>query len=189
MHARRRDAARTRRLLLDEAKRRFARDGYAATTVRDIADGAGVNVALISRYFTSKEGLFEACLADAVTELDRSADIRSPGEVAADMAHRIAGTTAEQQLNEGLLLLLRSSGDERVDELRRRILRSVSTRLAAIAGSTDDATLLRAQVVLATALGVALLRASPSVAPLASATAEELEGPLAEVITALLTPR
>ncbi|RAO34122.1 hypothetical protein PSN13_02989 [Micromonospora saelicesensis] len=27
-------------------RQRFARDGYAATTVRDIADDAGVNVAL-----------------------------------------------------------------------------------------------------------------------------------------------
>ena len=66
---RRRDAASTRQLLLDAARRRFARDGYAATTVRDIADDAGVNVALISRYFDSKEGLFEACLAAAVDEL------------------------------------------------------------------------------------------------------------------------
>src|SRR5687768_16792368 len=60
----RRDAARTRRRLLEAARRRFARDGYATSTVRDIADDAGVNVALISRYFTSKEGLFEACLTD-----------------------------------------------------------------------------------------------------------------------------
>src|SRR3954467_2700576 len=67
-----RDAGRTRQLLLDAARRRFAEDGYAATTVRDIAEDAGVNVALTSRYFTSKEGLFEACLSTAGEELRRS---------------------------------------------------------------------------------------------------------------------
>src|SRR5262249_4490858 len=51
---RRRDAATTRQLLLDAARQRFAIDGYAATSVRDIAHDAGVNVALINRYFTSK---------------------------------------------------------------------------------------------------------------------------------------
>src|SRR5690242_3532128 len=66
---RRRDAAQTRAALLDAARCRFARDGYAATTVRDIADDAGVNVALISRYFSSKEGLFEQCLTSAIDEL------------------------------------------------------------------------------------------------------------------------
>lgn len=45
----------------------------AATTVRDIADDAGVNVSLISRYFACKEGLFEACLTEAVDELGRVA--------------------------------------------------------------------------------------------------------------------
>src|SRR4051794_14153604 len=70
--ARRRDAAGTRQLLLDAARRRFAGNGYTATTVRDIADDAGVNVALINRYFTSKEGLFEACLVGAVDDLDRT---------------------------------------------------------------------------------------------------------------------
>ena len=50
-----RDAANTRRLLLSSARRRFAQDGYSATRVRDIAADAGVNVALINRYFSSKE--------------------------------------------------------------------------------------------------------------------------------------
>jgi AcrR family transcriptional regulator len=35
-----RDAAKTRQLLLDSARRRFAHDGYSATTVRDIAADA-----------------------------------------------------------------------------------------------------------------------------------------------------
>ncbi|SHN75712.1 TetR/AcrR family transcriptional regulator [Cryptosporangium aurantiacum] len=188
---RRRDAARTRRLLLEVARRRFARDGYAATTVRDIAEDAGVNVALISRYYASKEGLFEACLADATTELDRDTEIHSPTQVAADIAERIAGSAADDQVQDGLLLLLRSSGEERVDELRRRLLGSISRRLARTATGTDETpsepTVLRAQIVLAAALGIALLRTSPGAQPLASASAQDLEAPLSDLVTALLT--
>jgi Transcriptional regulator len=64
-----RDARATRALLLAAALRRFTQDGYDTTTVRQIAEDAGVNVALISRYFGSKEGLFEACLELAGEEL------------------------------------------------------------------------------------------------------------------------
>src|SRR5690348_5267904 len=78
---RRRDAARTRQALLEAARHRFAGDGYAATTVRDIADDAGVNVALISRYFQSKEGLFEACLTSAVDDMKRAAGTATLAEV------------------------------------------------------------------------------------------------------------
>ncbi|MFG1922526.1 TetR family transcriptional regulator [Cryptosporangium sp. NPDC048952] len=180
-----RDSARTRRLLLDEAKRRFARDGFAATmSVREIAEGAEVNVALISRYFTSKEGLFEACLADAVTELDQATEVGSPAVIAANIASRIAGPEAALPVNEGLLLLLRSSGDERADAARRRFLHAASARLAET--STHDEALLRAQIVLATSLGIALLRASPGVEPLSAATAADLEEPLTTMIEALL---
>jgi AcrR family transcriptional regulator len=188
---RRRDAAQTRQLLLDEAGRRFARDGYASTTVRDIADGAGVNVALINRYFTSKEGLFEACLTHATTDLKKVAAGLDPADVAASMARRIAGSSGEARLDVGLLLLLRTSGDERIDDLRRNLIRSMSERLAAsrTGGSPGDEALLRAQIVLSAALGIAVLRASIGVQPLATAGEDDLRAPLADLIDALLPPQ
>jgi AcrR family transcriptional regulator len=184
---RRRDAAQTRQLLLEEAGRRFARDGYASTTVRDIADGAGVNVALINRYFTSKEGLFEACLTHATTDLKKVATGVGPADIAASMARRIAGSPEDSRLDVGLLLLLRTSGDERIDGLRRGLIRSLSERLAAarVEDPGDDA-LLRAQIVLATALGIAVLRASIGAQPLAAAGEEDLRAPLTDLISALL---
>src|SRR4051812_44054340 len=130
---RRRDAAKTRALLLDTARRRFARDGYSSTTLRDIADEAGVNVALIGRYFESKEGLFEACLTAAVDEIKRETGDASLAEVhliIADQAARIGSENPPSQL----MLLLRSSGDERADEIRRGVLRTSAERLAAAAG-------------------------------------------------------
>ena len=46
--------------IIDTAERLFAERGFDGTSVRDIADEAGINVAMISYYFGSKEKLMEA---------------------------------------------------------------------------------------------------------------------------------
>ncbi len=46
--------------ILATAEKLFAVSGYEGTSVRDIADTAGVNIAMISYYFGSKEKLMEA---------------------------------------------------------------------------------------------------------------------------------
>lgn len=189
--ARRRDAGRTRRALLEAASQRFARDGYAATTVRDIADQAGVNVALINRYFTSKEGLFEACLTAAVERASVSTGPLPLGEIGGTMSRQAAGTTPGVT-SEGLMLLLRSSGDEATEATRIGFLRRFGERLASAAGwnptTRDDETLLRAQLVLAAGLGIVVLRSSAGLEPLTSATEHDLRGPLDDLVRALLAP-
>jgi AcrR family transcriptional regulator len=183
---RRRDAAKTRQLLLEAARRRFAEDGYAATTVRDIADDAGVNVALISRYFTSKEGLFEACLNGVGEDLRRTTGEIGLDEIAATMAGHIADTSSSGAIAGQLALMLRSSGDERADQIRLEVLRTSAERLAALAGG--DEALLGAQIVLAAAIGISLLRSSIRMEPIASATEAELSVLLDRLVRALLPP-
>ena len=45
--------------ILFTAEKLFAEKGFYATSTRDIAKSAGVNVSMISYYFGSKEKLFE----------------------------------------------------------------------------------------------------------------------------------
>jgi AcrR family transcriptional regulator len=185
---RRRNAAQTRQALLDVARVRFIRDGYAATTVRHIADDAGVNVALINRYFTSKEGLFEACLATAVADVrEKFADMSADG-IATRIVQRITDTADDAHVQDGLLMLLRTTGDERIETMRRTVLEAVSHRLAEAASGAepDRPALLRAQIVLATAIGLTLLRTSLRLSPLVSAGEQELIGPMSDVINAVL---
>lgn len=192
--ARPRDAARTRALLLRTARRRFALHGYAATTVRDIAKDAGVNIALISRYFDSKEGLFEACVESAVDELRLAAGgVTGLGEIAGVIARQTTVTMSGGRLDdEPLLILLRSSGDERAERLRVGVLRTYAEKLAGLAareavtaGKAD--LVLRAQLTLAIAIGMTLMRSwSTPLEPLASASEQELAAPLSAVVTALL---
>ncbi len=46
--------------LIETAERLFSKKGFDGTSVRDIAEEAGINVAMISYYFGSKEKLMEA---------------------------------------------------------------------------------------------------------------------------------
>lgn len=46
--------------IMEVAEELFAEKGFTGTSVRDIADKAGVNLAMISYYFGSKEKLLEA---------------------------------------------------------------------------------------------------------------------------------
>jgi len=52
----------TREALIGAASQLFAKNGFDATTVRNICDLAGVNLSLVSYHFEGKEGLFRACV-------------------------------------------------------------------------------------------------------------------------------
>ena len=57
----------TRGRILHAARDRLLAHGYAGTTLRAVAADAGVDVALVSYYFGSKQGLFSAVMALAVS--------------------------------------------------------------------------------------------------------------------------
>ena len=59
-----RNAARTTETILRAAQALFASQGYTTTGVREVATAAGVNSALVRRYFGSKEGLLRAAVED-----------------------------------------------------------------------------------------------------------------------------
>jgi len=48
--------------IIESAQKLFAENGFDGTSVRDIAQEAGINVAMISYYFGSKEKLMEAII-------------------------------------------------------------------------------------------------------------------------------
>ena len=57
---RKRDAAQTRQDLLDAARDLFGTKGYDRTSLREIGERAGVDAALIARYFGNKMALYSA---------------------------------------------------------------------------------------------------------------------------------
>jgi AcrR family transcriptional regulator len=189
--SRRRDAAATRQALLEAGRRRFVRLGYDRTTLRDVAADVGVNLALIKRYFDSKEGLFKAALA-ATPRIGGG-----PGEFPRDRAalaealsHQLSAGAWPEFGEHPVLMLLRVTGDERVDSLRREALAEFSRQVFEVSGqdgSRDD-DLLRAQLLVALGVGIAVVRSAVGLQPLTAATADDLVGPLRDVVEGLLAP-
>ncbi|WP_241077771.1 TetR/AcrR family transcriptional regulator [Flavimarina sp. Hel_I_48] len=54
--------------IMEVAEKLFAENGYDGTSVRNIAKVAGINVAMISYYFGSKEKLLEAMLLHRISD-------------------------------------------------------------------------------------------------------------------------
>jgi len=61
----------TREKIIEIAKRVFLKNGYAKTSMRDIAKGAGIGVSNIYNYFNSKDELFRHIVKPLLTELER----------------------------------------------------------------------------------------------------------------------
>ena len=84
---------RTRQTLLANGIRRFAADGYRATSLADIARDAGVTPAAAYAYFTNKEALFtEAVDTDAAALIDEALTPVLAGEFTndwGDLFHRL----------------------------------------------------------------------------------------------------
>jgi HCOMODA/2-hydroxy-3-carboxy-muconic semialdehyde decarboxylase len=59
-----RDAAGTRRRVLESALEEFTAKGFAGARVESVAERAGVNVKTLYKYYGSKEGLYEAVFGD-----------------------------------------------------------------------------------------------------------------------------
>jgi len=67
----------TRAAILAAARERFAADGYERATIRAIAETAGIDPAMVMRYYGSKEKLF-ATAADFDLRLPDAVDPRGP---------------------------------------------------------------------------------------------------------------
>lgn len=80
----------TRERLLDAAEKVFARAGFDAATVKDIADEADLNISLISYHFHGKEGLYMACMERFGAEgMQLIQKILSPADSIADLRAKL----------------------------------------------------------------------------------------------------
>jgi AcrR family transcriptional regulator len=85
------ESADKRRQLLDAAVRVFARKGYHASRVGDIAEEAGVAHGLLYHYFKSKDEVLEAVFHENWSLLQmRIASVEETDESAADQLRHIA---------------------------------------------------------------------------------------------------
>ena len=180
--ARPRNAEEARVALLAAARLRFARDGYEATNLRDIAADAGVNVALIPRYFGSKEGLFQTVIA-----FDRGRIVQvmqGPPEQLAERLLKNALVDPASSDHDLFVTLLRSSDYPPAAEYMRTLLDHLSADLTAQTAAPDAK--LRADLVAALITGIVVLRRLVGKTPISEATVDALLPSFQRVLSALL---
>ncbi|HWI72909.1 MAG TPA: TetR family transcriptional regulator [Baekduia sp.] len=177
---RRNDAQASRRALLDAAGSLFDERGYQGATVRDIGERAGVDPALIARYFGGKEGLYLAVLED----VDPAPGSDDPSAVFARLLDRSETDSASNPIC--LAMVSPALGDGLREQLRaviaRRLIDPLSPRLAA---AGVDRPRLRAELLVAVAIGVTLTRAGGTLTALSAASLDELHEVLDPLVARL----
>jgi TetR/AcrR family transcriptional regulator len=109
--ARKYDADRSVRRLLDAALDEFAAHGFAGTRVADIADRAGLSKQLISYYFGGKEGLYQGVIAEwQARERMREDSISESVQPLADLVTAYLAETLADSRRTRLLLWRALSG-------------------------------------------------------------------------------
>jgi AcrR family transcriptional regulator len=107
--SRKRNAEATRQAILAAAKTQFARAGYEGAFLRDIAADAGVDAALINRYFGGKEGLFAAVLTNTISSQKLfSGDRKTLGRELAKLFAAKSAPGSDERM-QGFRLILRAA--------------------------------------------------------------------------------
>jgi AcrR family transcriptional regulator len=107
-------AAERRALILREAGRLFARDGYAATRLDDVAAAAHVTKPIVYRHFESKKALYLALLDKHEADLPKFLEGRA--EVEEILDHWL--DYVRENSHAWVMLFRDSSGDDEIRERR-----------------------------------------------------------------------
>jgi AcrR family transcriptional regulator len=186
---RKRDAAGTRVALLDAARRLMAERGVHGASTRDVAAAAGVNQALVYRYFGSKEKLFAEAAGRGVSESGIETMTDTP---LADLPRRLlegaldnGDSTAPQ--DDLLAVLTGGLDDESVRAVMRgRVDRVFGDVLAARLDGPDAA--LRAELLAALLAGVTLMREKVGTQALAAADRDAIGAQVDRLAAVLFHP-
>lgn len=149
---RRRDAAATKTAILEAAHTLFARGSYENVGVREIASKAGVDAALVSRYFGSKEELF----ADVLRSGERGVDvIGSELEGLTDRVADLMLDPEEKKSLDDILIILNSCASPIAGRaVRDSINERFHSPFANVIGG--DHAMVRAQLLGAMLLGISI---------------------------------
>jgi AcrR family transcriptional regulator len=126
--------AERREQLLAAATQAFARTGFAATRLDDIAEAAGISRVLLYRHFESKTDLYRAVLDRAIARLTAAVGTRDYTDASIDA---LLGAAAEDP--DGFRLLFHHAAREpefrqQMDRLRRGMVATARRELARVIG-------------------------------------------------------
>ena len=167
----------TRDAILAAARERFSAQGFDRVRMRDVAADAGVDVALVTYHFGSKDGLFAAALEMPQPMAALMADALEHGELddfAGRLLRRVLEVWDDELTGTALAALVRSamSHPPAAERLREFVQAELLGRIAArldVPDADRRAALFGSQVV-----GLLLYRYVLHVEPVASMDREEI---------------
>jgi AcrR family transcriptional regulator len=174
----------TRDQILAVARRRFATRGYDATSLRGIATDAKVDPALLIHYFGTKEGLFTAAtgLPTGLSEMFAGQQGQTLRDFAESLVRSYLRFVDSDQSRNAILALVRSAvSNEKAAAMLREFLSAELLPVIASRTGHENAAL-RASLVAAQLMGVAMLRHVVRLDPVARATPDEIVALVAPVI-------
>jgi len=178
----------TREAILQAARRGFGARGYRATSLRGIAEDAGVDAALLVHYFGTKEGLFVAAVELPLRPSELLAGLAdsSPADGAELIVRAFLSILDYEPARSAYLGLVRSAvTDEKAADLLREFLsEEILTVIGALMRGPDAQ--LRASLVAAQLVGIAMVRHVLQVEALARASNDEIGSIVAPVIEGYL---
>lgn len=178
-----RNAEATRSAILSAAEARFSRESYDDVGMRDIARDVGVDAALVSRYFGSKEDLFASVLDSCSNGNELMDGPRS--EFGRRVAHAVIFEPKKDGKLRGLLIMLRSVGSAKAMEIVQRTgTERFFNPFAEWVGGEDA--MVRARLAAATIMGMAVSREITGGFGLTPAECERLEARMATSLQAIL---
>ncbi|MFD7918129.1 TetR family transcriptional regulator [Streptomyces sp. NPDC059740] len=176
--ARRRDSARSRELLLQAATELFAERSFEGTTTREIGERAGVDPALIARYFGSKTLLYIAALR-AEQGGTPPADLTHP-----DRLREVVERTDRRGPTPLVRVAVQALSDRAAQEATRAALheRLVEPLREHLEQEGADRPGLRAEITVAAVIGILLGRHSGAFDELSEVSPAELVALLGEAL-------
>lgn len=178
-------SAGTRAAILAAARAHFSAVGYERATIRGIAAAAGVDPAMVIRYYRSKAGLFAAAAAVDLSMPDLTSVARQ--EMGSLLVRHFLGLWESELADTTLALVLRTAtaDDLAAERVRQIFAEQVAGPITAALGTPDAGQ--RAGLVGAQLLGVVLCRYLLRLEPLASAKTEDLIADLSPSVQRYLT--
>lgn len=182
---RRRDAAATKSAILTAAQTLFARDSYENVGIREIAALAGVDGALVSRYFGSKEELFSEVLCSGKRGIDViGSDLEGLPERAAELL--LSPDDEERSMDEILIMLHSGTSPVAGPLVRESIVNRFHAPFAEVIGGENS--MIRSQLFGAMLLGLSISQQTSGDLDVTPEMHDKLKARLTDIISLAISP-
>ena len=183
-----RNAAATRAAILLSARHQFATQSYENVGVREIAGDAGVDPALVNRYFGGKEALFREVLrGDKKDILDGLSAADLPARLASLLDEDPCGGHDMAEKVDRMLIILHSASSPTASEIVRGSMNADMLEPIAALLDGDDARI-RASMTVAVLMGTAVMRTVMAVEPMCTSDPDVVRAKITDLFAAAVAP-